>query len=148
MTQEAKAHFDRGIDYYAEGQYNQVIDEFKEALKINPNYVDAYYNLGNVYYAKGEYNQAIDEYKEILRINPNDIEARFKLEKVYREEGEKRYKDNFSTSETSIYTIFNGKEFKVPSEGCHYRMLLGGIQEFMDTRLIHSGMTKRQILVR
>ena len=49
--------------------------EYREALKINPNYAQAHYNLGNVLYNQGNLLEAEEEYREALKIDPNLAEA-------------------------------------------------------------------------
>lgn len=47
------------------------LEYFDKALKINPNYLDAYYNKGRVLEQMGDYVQSAEIYKEILRNHPN-----------------------------------------------------------------------------
>jgi tetratricopeptide (TPR) repeat protein len=55
---------------------NDVIAEFEEALRLNPNYAEAHSNLGNALLKEpGRLNEAIAEIEEALRLNPNYAEA-------------------------------------------------------------------------
>ena len=56
-------------------QFDAAIDSFKQALKIKPNYADAYYNMGNALKDKGDLDAAIDSYKQALKIKPDYAEA-------------------------------------------------------------------------
>ncbi len=47
---EAEVHNRLGNDYCDRGEFNKAVQEYEEALKIYPNYLDAYYNLGVTYY--------------------------------------------------------------------------------------------------
>ena len=47
------------------------LEYFDKALKINPNYLDAYYNKGRVLEQMGDYVQSAEIYMEILRNHPN-----------------------------------------------------------------------------
>jgi tetratricopeptide (TPR) repeat protein len=38
-----------GLTYFALGRHEEAIDEYKKAIEIDPNYLDAHYNLAIVY---------------------------------------------------------------------------------------------------
>ena len=44
--------------------------DFERAIKMDPNYADAYNNLGAVYYHQHELKQAIQQYQKAIAINP------------------------------------------------------------------------------
>ena len=50
-----------GICCYRLGQFERAIDQYKKAIKLNPNFTDARINLGVVYKILGNYDQAINE---------------------------------------------------------------------------------------
>jgi superkiller protein 3 len=43
----------------------------KEAIKIKPDYHEAYNNMGVAYNRLGKYQKAIDAYKEAIKIKPD-----------------------------------------------------------------------------
>ncbi|MEH2462784.1 tetratricopeptide repeat protein, partial [Nostoc sp.] len=45
------------------------------AIKINPNYSDAYYNWGNARSTLGDKKGAIEDYSQAIKINPNYSDA-------------------------------------------------------------------------
>ncbi len=47
------------------------LEYFDKALKINPNYLDAYYNKGRVLEQMGDYVQAKSIYTQVLSEKPN-----------------------------------------------------------------------------
>jgi lipoprotein NlpI len=71
LTEDALAHFNNGIDYYAERKYDDAIVEFNQAVAINRDFADAYCYRGLAYYNKRDYDLAIADYTATLRINPN-----------------------------------------------------------------------------
>jgi tetratricopeptide (TPR) repeat protein len=53
-----------GVAYNELGKYQKAINAYKEAIKIKPDYHEAYYNMGVAYNGLGKYQKAIDAYKE------------------------------------------------------------------------------------
>jgi tetratricopeptide (TPR) repeat protein len=51
------------------------LDYYDEAIKIDPNYVNAWYSKGVALYNLGKYNEALECYDRDIRIDPNDAGA-------------------------------------------------------------------------
>ena len=71
-----------GVIYYDKKQYNNAIDCFLEAIKIDPNFVNSYYNLGVLYEYYGNTEKAIVAYKNILKLDSYNAEAAYKVAKL------------------------------------------------------------------
>ena len=56
-------------------QFDAAIDSYKEALKIKPDYAEAYNNMGVALQDKGDLESAIGSYKQALKIKPSHAEA-------------------------------------------------------------------------
>ena len=65
-----------GYAYYAQEQYDLAIRQYKEALKLNPEYVIALNNLGNVYERKQLTAQALEVYEKALESEPENTTAK------------------------------------------------------------------------
>ena len=56
-------------------QFDAAIESYKQALRIKPDYADAYYNMGVALNDKGDPEAAIESYKQALRIKPDYAKA-------------------------------------------------------------------------
>jgi tetratricopeptide (TPR) repeat protein len=65
----------RGEAYKDKGDYDRAIQDFNEAIHLNPNYEIAYYDRGNAYIDKNDYDRAIRDFDEAIHLNPNDANA-------------------------------------------------------------------------
>ena len=72
---QALIHNAMGYAYFAQEQYDISIREYKEALKLYPEYVIAYNNLGNVYEKKQMVIKALETYKSALEFDPKNETA-------------------------------------------------------------------------
>lgn len=65
-----------GYSYFAQDQYDLAIRNYKEALKISPEYVTALNNLGHSYERKQLTTQALEMYETSLALEPKNTTAR------------------------------------------------------------------------
>jgi tetratricopeptide (TPR) repeat protein len=65
-----------GYSYFAQEQYDLAIRNYKEALKVSPEYVTALNNLGHSYERKQLTAQALDMYAAALELEPSNTTAR------------------------------------------------------------------------
>lgn len=72
---DAVEHSNKGTSLYVLGLLDEAIEEYRTALRINPEYVMAHNNLGLALNNKGLFDDAIKEYKEALRIDPELADA-------------------------------------------------------------------------
>ena len=84
------ANVDRSKDLIAKGDanykkddYDAAIDNYKEALKVNPNDEVTLLKLGNIYKLKDDNSKALDYYKKSIVVNPDYTDGWFNLGLVY-----------------------------------------------------------------
>src|SRR5262249_61952412 len=61
--------------YARKGDYDRAIENYDEALRLNPKHTNALYNQGNAYRHKGDYDRAIENYDEAIELNPKHVDA-------------------------------------------------------------------------
>ena len=71
----AEDYFLKGADKYNKKDYQGAIQDFTEAIEINPKLAQAYYNRGNTRYKLKDYQGAIQDYNQAIKINPKDAQA-------------------------------------------------------------------------
>lgn len=78
-------YINRGTAYISRRDYDHAIQDFNEAIRLNPNDASAHYFPGNAYGGRGivfdnkddyghaiqDYNEAIQDYTEAIRLNPS-----------------------------------------------------------------------------
>ena len=72
------------------GNYDKAIEEFQQALKINPNYFFGLSNLGNVYGKQKKYNEAIPYFQKALKIKPDYSPAHYNIARAFHLIGKKK----------------------------------------------------------
>jgi len=82
-----KEHYNKGIDFYKQGKYDQAGKEFKQAIELKPNDVYALYGLGNTYYCKAKYDDAVKIYTKAIHINPDYAKVHYSLSLAYSKLG-------------------------------------------------------------
>jgi tetratricopeptide (TPR) repeat protein len=80
-------YYNKGIEYYKEGKYDQAGKEFEKALELKPNHVYAMYGLGNTYYCKAKYDEAVKTYIKAINLNPDYPKVHYSLSLAYSKLG-------------------------------------------------------------
>ena len=65
--------------------YNEAIINFKNIIKINSNFADAYYNLGIIYKKINLIDKSIDNYYKCIKINSKKYEAYNNLGNIFKD---------------------------------------------------------------
>ncbi len=77
----------RGIRLGDAGLFNEAIADFKEAIAIGPDFLEAYNNLGKVYNAAGHFEACLDVCQKMLAQNPRLPMVLQNIAKTYGEMG-------------------------------------------------------------
>ena len=76
----AKAFFliakhNRGLALLLNKNESEALNNFKEIIQIDPDYVSSLYELAKIYRNKKQYDLAIDLCKRVIKIDPNHLDA-------------------------------------------------------------------------
>jgi tetratricopeptide (TPR) repeat protein len=94
--QVAQSYRRRGNTYYERGDYDRAIDDYTQAIRLEPNNGQHYGNRGVAYRDKGDYDRAIADFTQWIRLDPNNANA-------YRWRGRAYFqKGNFTHARTDV----------------------------------------------
>lgn len=68
----AEAYTNRGNIYADTGKMRQAIDDYTQAIKLDPTHDDVFAARGELYYELREYKLALADFDAATRLNPND----------------------------------------------------------------------------
>jgi tetratricopeptide (TPR) repeat protein len=62
----AIVHYNRGNDYFRQGDTKEAISEYNKAIELNPTYANVYYNRGQVYKSLGKKEEALADLEQFI----------------------------------------------------------------------------------
>ena len=63
---DADTYFNRGVEWDEKGYDDKAIADYTEAIRLDPNHVEAYFSRGLVWGAKDDYDKAIADFTEAI----------------------------------------------------------------------------------
>ena len=82
--QKAKVkYFEAGQNYMQKGQYGDAAVEFKNALRLDPRFVDAYYQLAQASLAQHDWTAAYSALEKTVELNPTRLDARLDRGRIF-----------------------------------------------------------------
>ena len=67
--------YERGRQKAQQGDLEGAIQDFEQALQINPEFADAYYKRGLARFDLGDCQSAIADYSQALQVNPEHLDS-------------------------------------------------------------------------
>ncbi len=86
---EQKSYNNMGEVYARQGDMEKSVEQFKKAIRINPQYADAYYNLAKTLNQMGKTDEAIENYKKAVEYNSGLWQTYYNIGIIYA--GQERY---------------------------------------------------------
>jgi len=87
---EAYDLYEQGYNYYESRNFNRALEAYREAIRVNPRFAEAYYWQARIYFETGDYQQAIQNYRKVLEMQPDNAEANYWLKESQRQLGAKQ----------------------------------------------------------
>jgi len=72
---EAEAHCNRASSLFDDTQWDEAIDEYRKAIRLNPGLAEAHSKLGSALLKQFAPSDAVVAFREAFRLNPDDQEA-------------------------------------------------------------------------
>jgi tetratricopeptide (TPR) repeat protein len=106
VSEQARAHYDRGRFLKLKGEIEKAIAEFEGALRIEPRYYRALIGVGDALLRQGDYQRAADAAKLAIAVDPEGASAHLELSCAYRGEGER---SRIEIGAVDFATLFYGR---------------------------------------
>jgi tetratricopeptide (TPR) repeat protein len=85
---KAEEFFEQGKKFSSVENFDQAIDNYSKAIKINPKFAKAYNNRGTAYILKKQYDLAIADFTKAIELDPKNGKAYHNRAIVYSYQGE------------------------------------------------------------
>ena len=75
QSKSAESSFNSGIARHKSGQYDAAVADFDVAIRLRPNFTDAYNNRGVAKHKLGQYDGAVADFDVAIRLRPSFADA-------------------------------------------------------------------------
>lgn len=83
QNSSAKEQYSLGLKHGRAKRYGEAVEAFQQAIKLRPDYKDAYFALGHAYADMEHWQAAVEAYEGAVRLDPEDDEATYRLGGAY-----------------------------------------------------------------
>src|SRR6266481_6168429 len=78
---------DEAVDLFGDGKLDEAVAKYREALTLDPGYVDAWHGLAMAFNELGRHPEAIEAGKKLCELTPDDVLAHTSLSRFYQAAG-------------------------------------------------------------
>jgi len=86
-TKDPALYTNLGLAFYNQAKYENSLESYSYAAKLDPKNAARHVNVGQVYFAVKKLDHAIQHFQEAVKIAPKNVEYWFMLGDTYREKG-------------------------------------------------------------
>jgi Flp pilus assembly protein TadD len=79
--------YDQAIDCVAEGKPEEAIERYREALSLDPEYIDAWHGLALALAEAQRFDEAVEAGKKLVELEPDDPLSYTNLSRFYQQMG-------------------------------------------------------------
>ena len=83
-------YFEQGNIHLKKNQYHKAIEQYRHALRLNPDSAEIHAALGWAYYNVGNIDAAIAEGEEVMRLEPDNIDVKKLMDLLYKQRNQQR----------------------------------------------------------
>ncbi len=83
QNKESEALIDAGDKLVDERKWNEALDAYLKAIRVDPQNSDAFVGLGNAYMGAGKWAEALVAYKKAVALAPQNADAQYALGDAY-----------------------------------------------------------------
>lgn len=117
ISRQADAIKERGNEYLKMNEFDKAIECYERAIKISPEFAEAYFNLGKAYKLKKNLPQAIKALEQAKKLDSDDAETITTLGETYKANGQysqaiSNFEQALAVDKTSDYAKRNLEETK------------------------------------
>jgi tetratricopeptide (TPR) repeat protein len=84
----AKTHHDLGNLFVKQGKLDEGLHHYSEAIRVKPDYTEAYFSMGTVFVQIGKLNEAERAFKKAVMLKPDSSQAHLLLGAVHGRKGQ------------------------------------------------------------
>ena len=90
ITNRGNPYFEQGNIYLKKKRYHEAIEQYQQALRLDPDTAIIHAALGWAYYNVGMIDAAIAEGEEVMRLEPDNLDVPKLMELLYQERSRRR----------------------------------------------------------
>ena len=90
ITNRGNPYFEQGNIYLKKKRYHEAIEQYQQALRLDPDTAIIHAALGWAYYNVGMIDAAIAEGEEVIRLEPDNSDVPKLMELLYQERSRRR----------------------------------------------------------
>lgn len=90
VIRHGNSYFEQGNIYLKEKRYHEAIEQYQEALRLDPDAAIIHAALGWAYYNVGMLDAAITAGQEVMRLEPDNSDVPKLMELLYQERNRRR----------------------------------------------------------